>query len=642
MRNKIGLKLSTKIIGSIVFVTMLIFIYVGSSINEIIKTNTYIAETEKASILLDAISSDIGMNLYLGLLSEATEKVKKELEHSDILALKITLSDGRPLGKFYANGIDESMLVDSIMVGKDINDSVTGKSIANIQLYYPNNNYLKLVKNFQVAAAKLVAASAVALLLILIFIKYLLRPLGVIADRMRTYRPGVQVDFNIVEHDNEIGLIVSAFKNMQRNIDEYSEQLSYINQNLERKIEEKTAEIRHAYLHDSLTKLPNRIKLTDDLKILPSLVAILNIDDFKEVNDFFGFVAGDEVLVGVGRWLAEHCDRAYKLSGDEFAFVFDANANEKEVVEKVERILADLHATFFVYEDEYIQISATVGISFETKDAIIKADMALHYARQNKQRVGVYTKELNIEEKYHHNIMMTSLIKDALENNRVVAYYQPIVNTITGEITKYETLARLINKSGEVMSPISFLPIAQKSKLYPELTRRIVYLACKTFKDRKESVSLNISVTDLLNPATVDFIFHTLKDYKVGNRVIFELLESEGIEHILEVSDFISRAKQIGAKIAVDDFGTGYSNFEHILKLNVDYLKIDGSLIKEINTNQNARAIVETLVGFSKKLGISVVAEYVCEREIFDTVKELGIDSAQGYYIGEPSAELVK
>jgi c-di-GMP phosphodiesterase len=639
LRNRVGLNLSTKIIGTFFIAALFCFLFVIYSVDKIFQSTSLESEKSKALILLDNTAADISMSLYLGLHDEASAKAKELFRNKEALAVKLTLTDGKLISKLDRANTTQEAMADSIKISKDVVDNVTNKAVAKIELNYSNDNYKNLIEKFRVAIYKIALISTIILIMVLGFVKYLLQPLGVIATKMGLYRPGTTVKFDIVENKNEIGRIVSSFNKMQVNINDYSSQLANINQNLEQKVEEKTAELRHNYYHDGMTGLPKRVKLIEDLKLSNSSLLLLNIDDFKEINDFYGYSVGDEILIGVGKWLTDSGYKTYRLSGDEFGVLFDSDVEIESLKSKAEELLNSLHNAQIPYgENERLQVSATCGVCNEVEAILNKADIALHHAKQLKKRVGAYSKELNIEEQYEYNMSMAALIKDAIEHDRVIVYYQPIADTKSQEITKYETLVRIIDKTGRLLQPIEFLSIAQKSRLYPELTKKVVSLACRDFRDRPESVSINISVTDILDPITVKTILNNIRECGIGDRIVFELLESEGIENIEEVTGFINEVKEMGVKIAIDDFGTGYSNFENILKLNVDFLKIDGSLIKNINENKNAKAIVETIVSFSQKLGISVVAEYVCDKEVFDAVKELGIQNSQGYYIGKPSA----
>ncbi|MDP1784565.1 MAG: EAL domain-containing protein, partial [Sulfuricurvum sp.] len=189
---------------------------------------------------------------------------------------------------------------------------------------------------------------------------------------------------------------------------------------------------------------------------------------------------------------------------------------------------------------------------------------------------------------------------------------------------------------GNIVPPMKFLTIAKKTKLYPQITLEVIYQACTLFATRDEEFSINLSDTDIRNPYTVSEIIKTITETGTASRIVFEILESEGIENYDEVAQFITKVKALGAKIAIDDFGTGYSNFENILKLSVDYIKIDGSLIREIIGNRRHRIIVETIIDFAQKIDAMTIAEFVEDVAIYDTLKELGVDYSQGYFTGKP------
>lgn len=180
----------------------------------------------------------------------------------------------------------------------------------------------------------------------------------------------------------------------------------------------------------------------------------------------------------------------------------------------------------------------------------------------------------------------------------------------------------------------------KKSKQYLKLTKQVIKKSFDYFKDKEYEFSINLTLEDIKSKAISTYILEMLKEYEIASKVVFEIVESEGIEDFSEVNIFLDKVKKMGCKIAIDDFGSGYSNFEYLIKLNADYIKIDGSLIKDILTNKNTEEIVITLIHFAKRQGFKTIAEFVSSREIFEKVKELGIDYAQGYYVSAPKASI--
>ncbi|PNV84028.1 MAG: hypothetical protein C0627_02370 [Sulfurimonas sp.] len=220
--------------------------------------------------------------------------------------------------------------------------------------------------------------------------------------------------------------------------------------------------------------------------------------------------------------------------------------------------------------------------------------------------------------------------------------YQPIYNTKTQKIEKYESLARIITGSGEVITPFVFLDIAIKSKLYPEITKAMITKSFEFFKDKDFEFSINLSIVDIQSKEILKFIFNKLDEFAETQRVVFEILETDKIENYEEIKAFIKEVKKHGCKVAIDDFGSGYSNFSHILELNVDYIKIDSSLVKFITTDTSSRTVVKTIINFAKDLNLKTIAEFVEDKESLDLLKKMDVDFIQGYYIGKPDKNLIK
>ena len=215
-------------------------------------------------------------------------------------------------------------------------------------------------------------------------------------------------------------------------------------------------------------------------------------------------------------------------------------------------------------------------------------------------------------------------------------FFQPIYDNKLNKITKYEALVRLIDTDGVVHSPFRFLELSKKSKQYKEITKEVIKHSIQMFKNLDSDFSINISYSDIANPKIVAYLREQIEEYAIGERVIIEIVESESISKYDAVKSFIDNMKMLGCKISIDDFGSGYSNFSHILELEVNFLKIDGSLIQNVASNKNSEIIVKSIIMFAKSIGIKTVAEFVSSKEIFEKVKELGIDYSQGYYIGAP------
>lgn len=431
--------------------------------------------------------------------------------------------------------------------------------------------------------------------------------------------------------------LMNINKELKKRIEAATDELYEINEGLDEKVREKTRQLTESFYHDSLTALPNRSKLQEDLTLSHlNTVAILNVDDFKEINDFFGIDAGDDILKQIASRLLEMNLKPYRIGGDEFAVLLPSDFSSKTVEEYISQLLHQFGEKAFIVKDDSFHLRATIGIAIKSNKPLLHADVALNKARANKKTYSIYNANEGIEERYKSNIAISAEIRDALIKHRIFCQYQPIVNTKTGLIEKYETLVRIQREDGSFIYPNTFLPIAQKTKLYPQITKEVITQACYAFSKRTEHFSINLASSDILDPETIATIEQIVKQTKTANRIVFEILESEGIENFDEVAAFITRMKKLGATIAIDDFGSGYSNFENILKLNIDFLKIDGSLIRNIDKNSRQRIVVESIVDFAHRIGIETIAEFVATEEILKIVTELGINYSQGYYTGKP------
>ncbi|MFA7070462.1 MAG: GGDEF domain-containing phosphodiesterase, partial [Sulfurimonas sp.] len=344
---------------------------------------------------------------------------------------------------------------------------------------------------------------------------------------------------------------------------------------------------------------------------------------------------GDSILKQVASWL-NGVHKTYRIAGDEFAMLFYDELNKEQVSAFVDNVLKRFSfATFFI-QNEQIPVRLNIGIAIDSDKLAIQADIALHESKEKRLKYAFYEKVANIEELYRTNLMIAANVHSAIFENRLVCHYQPILDYATGRVVKYESLVRLLCTDSTVMSPMTFLHIAKKTKLYSHITQMVIEQSCKEFKDKKEEFSINISIDDILDPLTTEHIIKTITNTNTASRVVFEILESDGIQNYDTVEGFIKQVKALGAKIAIDDFGSGYSNFEHILRLDIDYIKIDGTLIKDILTKPYSQIIVGTIVDFAKKIKAKTIAEFVSSKEIFDLLKEMGVDFAQGYHIGKP------
>ncbi|MEA3331685.1 MAG: EAL domain-containing protein, partial [Campylobacterota bacterium] len=416
--------------------------------------------------------------------------------------------------------------------------------------------------------------------------------------------------------------------------------------NLESKVKAKTKEIEHLYYHDGLTGLENRNALLQNTKrFRANGIMLIDIDKFSTINSIYGEKIGDEILINVSKILidtaAGECS-VYRISGDQFAFLnircHDLEfciKKAKSVIENIASSAIDADVDGFSIK---VNLSVTISIvhDIDNDNFLEYADMTLNHAKKTYQSLLVYSDDFGLREKYLDDLKAVEMVKKALAEDNILPFFQPIIKK---ESNTYECLVRIVEDE-KIISPYFFIDAIKKTPYYNELTKTMIRKSIDAFKDRKESFSINLSYEDISNRDIIKFIKEQLATTNIANRLIFEILETESIENFSVVRDFIMDMKKLGVKIAIDDFGSGYANFSHLIELKPDFIKIDGSLIKNIDSDENAFILVKAIATFSKEMGIEVIAEYIHSENVYKKVKELGICGYQGYFFSEPLEQI--
>ena len=397
------------------------------------------------------------------------------------------------------------------------------------------------------------------------------------------------------------------------------------------------------YFTDNLTNLPNIYQLRKDLQHDETQgLVVVKIDNFVTINNFYGFVIGDYVIEEIAKYLKNSVDeKVYRLSGAEFAFTMKSAKNFYDLKEYLHKLYEKMKNCSVLYQDSNIFIDLTLAstASSANKDIFSKVSMALKYAQKQRIPFWIYEDRMNFEDDYKQNLKLSNIVRDAVQKSNIVPYFQAIIDNRSGKIVKYECLARLIDNDENILAPALFIPIAKKIKVYTQITMQMIDKSFGAFENSSYEFSVNLSIEDIMNSEIYNYIINKLRDSQAANRVTFEILESEAIEDFDKLEKFVNESKRYGAKIAIDDFGSGYSNFSYLIKLKANYIKIDGSLIEDIDVNEASLLVVETIVRFAKKLGMKTIAEYVHSSVVMNKVKELGIDFSQGFYIDKGSLE---
>ena len=391
---------------------------------------------------------------------------------------------------------------------------------------------------------------------------------------------------------------------------------------------------------DQLTSLPNLLALQRDIEksANPRLI-LININQFKNINNFYGYDTGDAILIAFAKLLTKHVSPStvvYRMGGDEFALLKESAFNLDKLLNMIN--IFQNHA--FNYKESEIYTGISCGVAEGKNRLIENVTSSLKKAKLGSKPFEVYDDSIQEDSKIKENIYWTQQLKDALKEDRIIIYFQPILDVHLEKAEKFEALVRLQGKDGTIHSPFKFMEVAKLSRLYLQLTRTVIKKAFDYFRDKPYEFSVNISIDDIVDLTTRNYIFELLEDFPEPSRVVFEILETEEVTEFTIVNDFAHYVKKLGAKLAIDDFGSGYSNYDYIIQLNVDFLKIDSSLIKNIDHDEKMEIVVESIITSARKLGLKTIAEYVHSQAVMEKVKELGVDFIQGYHIDKPLSSI--
>jgi len=377
------------------------------------------------------------------------------------------------------------------------------------------------------------------------------------------------------------------------------------------------------------------------------LLILIQIEDFDILDRFYNILTVDKIEKMFAFNMLSYLppsylfENVYNIGNGRYALLadfFDFTSSETNINEYLGIFVKSIKKSILIVDEIEYDLNIVVSYSFGKEHLYEDAKCGLDEAI-NKKMLIKYANDSSI---YDHieakkNMEIIKMVKIALDNYKIVSYFQPIINNKTREIEKYESLVRLVDEEGNVISPYAFLDISKKGSYYNKITHRVLENSFKILEHITTKISINLSSLDIEKEETREKLYSLLEEYKDDtSRVVFELLEDEVVRDFEVIKSFIKRVKKLGVKIAIDDFGAGYSNFERLLNFEPDILKIDGSLVKNIANDSYSRNVVETIVSFAKKQNIITIAEFVENEEIFNILYDLGVDYSQGYYFGEP------
>lgn len=431
-----------------------------------------------------------------------------------------------------------------------------------------------------------------------------------------------------------------------------------------------SARIKYLAQYDPITGLLNRARFLSRLEEAishnrgeggASSLLVANVDRFKLINDSYGHNTGDEVLKSVARLLLTlfesismaRPDRSgevllSRLGADEFAVFFNCLGKE-EAATVAERIRAGAEAMSVSIPE---RITLSIGGAFypehseDSRGLLTKADAALFRAKTlGRNRFHSFEPEDRDLENMQNKLVWKNRIVSAIEDGRFLPWFQPIMDLKSNKVNHFEVLARMRDESGDILPPSRFIEIAEMFGIINNIDRMIIDKAFRfrdqTHLDKGVTFSMNISGKNLGDTDFLSFLKDRISEVgPMAKNFIFEITETAAVRDVDRAVRFINTLKEMGCKFSLDDFGVGFSSFAYLKMMDVDFLKIDGSFIKKLDTDQKDRLFVKAIVEVASELNIRTVAEFVERAETLEILREYGVDYAQGYYIGMPGPGL--
>ncbi len=456
--------------------------------------------------------------------------------------------------------------------------------------------------------------------------------------------------------------ISEANNTLENKVDERTKELQIANQRLEIEIIERQKiqdEVEFLAYHDALTGLPNRLLFADRLNQgialanrheIPISVMFIDLDGFKNINDALGHNQGDDLLRQVGDRLSKSIrsnDTVCRIGGDEFVIFINGYNNENNLDNIALKVMDSFKTPFVLDEQEYY-ITGSMGIAQypidgEDAETLMKnADNVMYKAKSlGKNQYQKCSRDL--KDSAIETMLLTNSLHRAIERNEMMLYYQPQVNSLTGEIEGVEALLRWNHPKVGFVSPIKFIPLAEKTRLILPIGIWVLKTACKQCKNwqergfKKIRMAVNFSVHQLNDPDIVEQVEEILKEVSLQpNYLEIELTESIAMERSGKVSETLKQFKDLGVNLSIDDFGTEYSSLSRLKDLPIDRVKIDMSFIQGIGKSEKDETITKAVILLASTLGLGTIAEGVETKEQLDFLNNRICDQVQGFYFYKP------
>lgn len=420
---------------------------------------------------------------------------------------------------------------------------------------------------------------------------------------------------------------------------------------------ESQEQLEYLAMHDSLTGLFNRHYFESSLAQFTAeslrnnrhhALVYLDLDHFKVINDTYGHHKGDEVLRELAQSLRKRIrssDILCRLGGDEFAILLrDIKGPEvHEFARNIQKIVAEFT---FPLQEQRINLGSSIGLTLidgstsNPEEHLMQADTALYVAKgRGRNLIHQYDPRDNESDELRQSVNVLQKIRKAITEDRMVLYFQPIFDVKNNEVSYYEALVRLREPDGSIMGPHTFIPALELAGEMHLLDRWIIKLAIKALHNFPQfnNIAINLSAQAFKDENLVPTIVENLDTFGVSpDRITFELTESASLFNLHITQKVIADLHQLGCSFSVDDFGSGFSSFAYLKQLPADYIKLDGSFIKNLHLDLVDQSLVKSMIQVVQSLGKKAVAEFVENEQILDILKSMGIDFVQGYHIGHP------
>ncbi|MDO6353955.1 MULTISPECIES: EAL domain-containing protein [Caloramator] len=542
------------------------------------------------------------------------------------------------------NFLDRSLkLNDNLIYAKTTFKNIFNLPSVSFTIRFERIFYREAIKNimfFSLTSLLLVLTS------ILIFVfrlrKSILNRIMLIKDIINTIEKTSNLELRLpIDGDDEIDILSRDINSM---LDKFKL--------TSKRLKESLDDIYYLAYHDSLTQLPNRLKAVKHIEELinakrPFYAILLDIDNFKNINDMYGHDLGDAVLKFLSKKLQNNIKKnkfIARIGGDEFLIILENLSGTFQIQNIVNDIINLLSKPLHLKSDK-LYIEASIGIAEFPKDgstlkSLLKnVEIAMYECKKKKLKYQYFNPALN--EKALTTLTLSNKLKQCIENNEFIIFYQPIYSLKENKVCSAEALVRL-SLDNKIIPPNQFIPIARELGLLPEIDNFVLTNSikqCKIWMDsgvENFSISINTSFKQIIDENFVEFIKDTITKFTFSpQNVILEITEEEALEDLERVAEILNKLKELGVKIAIDDFGTGYSSLNYIARLPIDILKIDRSLINNIKDEKNIE-IIKAIISMANSLKLSVIVEGIENKLQLEILKELNVEKIQGYLIDKP------